>query len=73
VAPGPETTGTAAFQSPWSLLGLPSISLPSGVNADGLPFAVQIVARHLAEPTLLRAARWTEQQIGFDARPPENW
>ena len=32
--PGPETTGDASFQSPWSLLGLPSISLPSGVS-DG--------------------------------------
>jgi aspartyl-tRNA(Asn)/glutamyl-tRNA(Gln) amidotransferase subunit A len=71
VAPGPETTGDPSFQSPWSLLGLPSISLPSGLNVDGLPFAVQIVSRRLAEPTLLRAARWVERELAFDARPPE--
>ena len=71
--PGPETTGDASFQSPWSLLGLPSISLPSGVSAAGLPFAAQLVGRHLDEPTLLRAATWLEQVLAFDARPPENW
>ena len=71
--PGPETTGDASFQSPWSLLGLPSISLPSGVSAGGLPFAAQLVGRHLDEPTLLRAATWLEQVLAFDARPPEGW
>ena len=71
--PGPETTGDASFQSPWSLLGLPSISLPSGVSAAGLPFAAQLVGRHLDEPTLLRAATWLEKVLAFDARPPETW
>ena len=71
VAPDPSTTGDPSFQAPWSLLGLPSISLPSGVSDEGLPFAVQLVAAHLAEPTLLRAARWCEQVLAFDARPPQ--
>ena len=71
--PGPETTGDASFQAPWSLLGLPSISLPSGVSAAGLPFAAQLVGRHLDEPTLLRAATWLERVLAFDAQPPENW
>ncbi|MFN8632708.1 MAG: amidase [Chloroflexota bacterium] len=71
--PGPETTGDASFQSPWSLLGLPSVSLPSGVSEDGLPFATQLVARHLDEPTLLRVAQWAEGVLGFNARPPERW
>ena len=73
VAPGPETTGDASFQAPWSLLGWPSISLPSGLNAAGLPFAVQLVARRLDEVTLFRAARWVERTLGFDARPPQTW
>ena len=70
LAPDPSTTGDPSFQAPWSLLGLPSITLPSGVGDDGLPFAVQLVAAHLAEPTLLRAARWCEQILAFDGRPP---
>ena len=71
--PGPETTGDASFQSPWSLLGLPSITLPSGVSEAGLPFAAQLVGHHLDEPTLLRTARWLENLLAFDARPPEHW
>ena len=71
--PTPETTGDPSFQAPWSLLGVPSISLPSGVSADGLPFATQLVSRHLDEPTLFRAAHWVERELGFSARPPEAW
>jgi aspartyl-tRNA(Asn)/glutamyl-tRNA(Gln) amidotransferase subunit A len=72
LAPGPETTGDPSFQSPWSLLGWPSISLPSGISADGLPFAVQLVARPLDEVTLLRAARRLEEVLGFGGRPPDS-
>jgi aspartyl-tRNA(Asn)/glutamyl-tRNA(Gln) amidotransferase subunit A len=71
--PAPDTTGDPSFQAPWSLLGLPSISLPSGVGDDGLPFATQLVARHLDEPTLFRVAAWVERVLAFTARPPERW
>jgi aspartyl-tRNA(Asn)/glutamyl-tRNA(Gln) amidotransferase subunit A len=71
--PGPETTGDASFQAPWSLLGWPSISLPSGMSDQGLPFATQFVGRHLDEPTLLRTAAWAERVFDFQARPPEKW
>src|SRR5262249_24731035 len=73
VAPSPETTGDASFQSVWSLLGWPSISLPSGINADGLPFGLQLVSRRLDEVTLLRAATWVEKILAFSARPPVDW
>jgi aspartyl-tRNA(Asn)/glutamyl-tRNA(Gln) amidotransferase subunit A len=72
LAPGPETTGDPSFQSPWSLIGWPSISLPSGISSDGLPFAVQLVARRLDEVTLLRAARRVEEVLGFSGRPPDS-
>jgi aspartyl-tRNA(Asn)/glutamyl-tRNA(Gln) amidotransferase subunit A len=71
LVPGPETTGDPSFQAPWSLLGWPSISLPSGVSADGLPFAVQFVARRLDEVTLLRAARRVEEVLAYGGRPPD--
>jgi Asp-tRNA(Asn)/Glu-tRNA(Gln) amidotransferase A subunit family amidase len=71
VAPGPETTGDASFQALWSLLGWPSISLPSGISSEGLPFAVQLVARRLDEVTLLRAARRVEEVLAFTGRPPD--
>ena len=71
LAPAPDTTGDPSFQSPWSLIGWPSLSLPSGLSADGLPFAVQLVARRLDEVTLLRGARRVEEVLAFDGRPPE--
>jgi hypothetical protein len=54
-----------AFQSRWSLIGWPSISLRSGISSDGLPFAVRLVARRLDEATLLRAARHVEEVLGL--------
>lgn len=70
VAPSPETTGDPSFQAPWSLFGMPSITLPSGVNADGLPFGTQLVAPRGAETRLLAVASWCERVLGFDRRPP---
>jgi len=70
VAPDPSTTGDPSFQAPWSLLGLPAISLPSGLDADGLPYGVQLVGALLAEPTLLKVAAWCERLLAFDATPP---
>lgn len=73
LAPGPATTGDPSFQAPWSLIGWPSISVPSGISAaDGLPFAVQLVARRLDEVTLLRAARRVEEVLGVGGRPPDS-
>ena len=45
--------------------------LPSGISSDGLPFAVQLVARRLDEVTLLRAARRVEEVLGFSGRAPD--
>ncbi|MCC6179807.1 MAG: amidase [Chloroflexi bacterium] len=69
--PTPETTGDPSFQSPWSLLGLPAITLPSGVSDDGLPFGVQVIGKRLDESTVFRAASWIEDILGFDQHPPE--
>jgi len=63
VAPTLETTGDSSFQSPWSLLGLPSISLPSGRDSDGLPFAIQLVAPFQSDRRLLEVARWCEARL----------
>jgi Asp-tRNA(Asn)/Glu-tRNA(Gln) amidotransferase A subunit family amidase len=60
-APSRETTGTAPGQAPWTLLGLPAISLPIGFDADGLPLSLQLVARAGADAALLTTAAWVEQ------------
>lgn len=71
VAPGRETTGDPSLQSPFTLVGYPTMSLPSGSSsADGLPFAIQLVAPAWSEADLLRIARWCAAQLTEPASPP---
>jgi Asp-tRNA(Asn)/Glu-tRNA(Gln) amidotransferase A subunit family amidase len=55
---GLGSTGDASFQEIWTLLGVPSITLPLSTGRSGLPVGVQFVGRHLADATLLRLAKW---------------
>ena len=71
-APAPRglgSTGDPSFCSPWSFLGMPAITLPTGVEG-GLPLAVQLVAGPWSEARLLAAAAWCERVVGFAAGPP---
>jgi len=70
-APDPGTTGDPSFNAPWSGIGAPAITLPTGLGADRLPLGTQLVAAPFAEAALLAAAGWVEAVAGFDAAPPE--
>ena len=74
-APAPKdlnTTGDAAFQSPWTSSGLPSIVIPSGLSDDGLPLGIQIAARPWQEGIMLGAASWAQKALGVNITPPQN-
>ncbi|MCY2936632.1 MAG: amidase family protein, partial [Planctomycetota bacterium] len=43
-APSPETTGDPVFNAPWTLLGVPSLTVPVRLSSSGLPLGIQIVA-----------------------------
>lgn len=62
-APPRESTGDAAGQAPWTLLGLPSISLPIGFDVEGLPLSLQFVARAGEDAALLAIAAWAERAL----------
>lgn len=66
------TTGDPSFQSPFTFGGFPTITLPSGLSDDGLPFGVQLAAPHFADETLLAAAHWCEEIIDANLTPPEH-
>jgi aspartyl-tRNA(Asn)/glutamyl-tRNA(Gln) amidotransferase subunit A len=57
------------FTVPVNLAGLPGISVPAGLSADGLPLGLQLIGRAFDEATLLRIARSLEQAANFTARP----
>jgi Asp-tRNA(Asn)/Glu-tRNA(Gln) amidotransferase A subunit family amidase len=69
-ATGIETTGNPRFNSPWSYCGLPTVSIPFGLDRDGLPLAIQLVGQPWQEARLLAAAAWWEQWLAFDSIPP---
>jgi Asp-tRNA(Asn)/Glu-tRNA(Gln) amidotransferase A subunit family amidase len=62
-------TGDASLCAPWSSAGVPSISLPTGIDAAGLPLALQLVQAPGGLERLLGAATWCEAVVGFTARP----
>jgi len=70
-APDRATTGDPAFNSPWSYTGLPTISFPVGLSDDGLPLAIQLVAKEYEEPEAFWAALWCEKALAVRmAEPP---
>lgn len=58
------STGDPAFNAPWSLTGLPAISIPCGLSPDGLPYGLQLVGRMWQDLQLLDAAEWCERVLG---------
>jgi len=62
-APDRSSTGDPAFNSPWSYTHLPTVSFPSGLAADGLPVAIQLIGNFMSDLELLRDAEWCEQAI----------
>ena len=55
---------------PFNLTGQPAASVPAGWSAGGLPAGLQIVGRHLADATVLKAAAAFEQARPWAQRRP---
>ena len=61
------------FAVPASLAGLPAMSVPAGLNSQGLPLGLQIIGRALDEQNVLNAGLAIEERAGFVARPDRWW
>jgi aspartyl-tRNA(Asn)/glutamyl-tRNA(Gln) amidotransferase subunit A len=61
------------FAVPASLAGLPAMSVPAGLNRDGLPLGLQIVGKPFDEQGVLDAGLAIESRAGFAARPERWW
>ena len=62
-------TGSPAFNAPWSLTGLPTVTVPSGISEDELPLGLQLVGRPHRDHDLLEVAAWCEEALGFMEGP----
>lgn len=57
------------FTIPASMAGLPGMSVPAGLNPDGLPLGLQIIGRPWDEEMVLRVGRAIERAANFTAQP----
>ncbi|MCB1680987.1 MAG: Asp-tRNA(Asn)/Glu-tRNA(Gln) amidotransferase subunit GatA [Alphaproteobacteria bacterium] len=57
------------FTVPASLAGLPGMSVPAGLDADGLPLGLQIIGRPWDEEMVFRVAGVIESLAQFTHRP----
>ncbi|HEY7618131.1 MAG TPA: amidase [Solirubrobacteraceae bacterium] len=61
----------ACYTAVWNVTGQPAASVPAGLDADGMPRAVQLVARPGDEATLLALAAQLEAERPWaDVHPP---
>lgn len=58
------------FVMPFSLTGVPAMSVCTGFGAGGLPVAMQLVGKPFTEPTLFRAAHAYERATEWRKRRP---
>ena len=61
------------FTVPSSLAGLPAMSVPGGLDKQGLPLGLQIIGRALDEQGVLNAGLALEERAGFTTRPEAWW
>jgi amidase len=59
------------YTAPYNYSGAPTLSVPCGLNGEGLPLSLQFVGKHLAEPLLCRIGHTFEQATDWhDLHPP---
>ena len=57
------------FTVPANLTGLPGISVPAGLSAEGLPLGLQVIGRAFDEETMFKVAGVLETAADFTAEP----
>jgi Asp-tRNA(Asn)/Glu-tRNA(Gln) amidotransferase A subunit family amidase len=58
-----EGPGSGVMSTPWSLCGLPTVSLPLLKGPHGLPIGIQLIGRHGRDSEMLRIAGWFESTV----------
>lgn len=61
------------FTVPSSLAGLPAMSVPAGLDGQGLPLGLQVIGKALDEQWVFNAGLALEERAGFVAKPEQWW
>ncbi len=62
---GLNSTGDPIMNLPWTNSGLPTLTIPSGLSAAGLPVGLQLIGRWYADEALFVAGLQVEAQDGI--------
>jgi Asp-tRNA(Asn)/Glu-tRNA(Gln) amidotransferase A subunit family amidase len=66
---GLASTGSAIFNSVWTQLYMPCLTMPAGEGPEGLPVGVQLVGRRHNDARLLDVGLWVESRLDQGGRP----
>lgn len=67
---GLASTGDPVFCTPWTLCGMPALSLPLFSDDDGMPLGVQLVAARGDDARALQLGRWLMACVAGEPRRP---
>ena len=48
-----------------NLTGMPAISIPAGLNKEGMPIGMQLIGKHFDEATIYNAAYQFEKKVNL--------
>ena len=65
-----RASNRGAWAMPWNVIGQPAVCVPAGLDAAGLPIAVQLCGRLDDEATLLRLSQQIERAQPWAATVP---
>ena len=63
---GLGSTGNPIFSRMWTLLKVPSVTLPAGRGPAGLPLGIQLIGRLDEDNALLRDAQWIQAALNLN-------
>lgn len=64
---GLQATGTAIFNSLWTLQHVPCVAIPADFSELGLPVGIQLIGTRFSNAKILNVARALERVIDVDA------
>ena len=65
--------GAWVFSNFVNLAGLPGVSIPAGLDAQGLPLGLQLIGKPWEEADMLNTAFVLEQSVGFAFKAEKWW